>query len=146
MNINQAAAASGLSPDTIRFYERKGVLPRPPRGANGYRSYAGAHVATLRLAGGLRQLAVPLDEVRPILEVAHAGVCGDIRGRLTETLTRVRAEIEHRIEALQQTSDHVGLLLSGLKAMQSDAAAVPGTEPCPCVAMVTKKDLASARD
>ena len=143
MNINQAAEASGLSPDTIRFYERKGVLPRPPRGANGYRSYADAHVGTLRLAGGLRQLAVPLDQVRPIVEVAHAGVCGDIRGRLTETLTRVRAQIDAQMAALHQTRDHVALLLSGLEAMDPDEAAVPGTEACPCVGMITSAEPAT---
>ena len=82
MNIQEAAAASGLSPDTIRFYEKKRVLPQPPRQANRYREYTDEHVATLRLASGLRQLGVPLAEVPPILDVAHTGVCGDIRGQL----------------------------------------------------------------
>jgi len=143
MNINQAAEASGLSPDTIRFYERKGVLPRPPRGANGYRSYADAHLATLRLASGMRQLAVPLDQVRPILEVAHGGVCGDIRGRLIETLTSVRGQIDAQLARLQQTRDDIASLLNGLEAMQPDAAAVPGTEACPCVGMVSSTESAT---
>lgn len=137
MNINRAAEASGLPPDTIRFYERKGVLPRPPRGPNGYRSYADAHVATLRLASGLRQLSVPLDEVRPILEVAHAGVCGDIRGRLIATLARVRDEIDAQLTRLQQTRGDIASLLSGLEAMLADEATIPGTEACPCIIMIT---------
>ncbi len=60
MNIQEAAHRSGLSADTIRFYERKGVLPRPPRGANGYRQYTEEHVATLEFARGLRDLNLPL--------------------------------------------------------------------------------------
>ena len=39
LTIGEVAAASGLSPDTIRFYEREGVLPRDPRGTNSYRGY-----------------------------------------------------------------------------------------------------------
>ncbi len=60
MNIREAAATSGLSADTIRFYEKKGVLPRPPRRDNGYRSYTDEHVATLRLARGLKDLGLGL--------------------------------------------------------------------------------------
>ncbi|HWQ28729.1 MAG TPA: MerR family DNA-binding transcriptional regulator, partial [Dehalococcoidia bacterium] len=56
MRIGEAARASGLSIDTIRFYERTGTLPAPPRGANGYRRYTPEHVETLRLAAGLRAL------------------------------------------------------------------------------------------
>ena len=56
MNIGEAANASSLTPDTIRFYEKKGILPRPPRLASGYRHYTEEHVATLRLAKALREL------------------------------------------------------------------------------------------
>ncbi len=69
MNIQQAADASRLSPHTLRFYERKGVLPRPPRSPNGYREYTEEHVATLRLAKGLRELELPLSDVAPILSI-----------------------------------------------------------------------------
>ncbi len=72
MNIRQAANASSLTPDTIRFYEKKGILPHPPRLASGYRHYAEEHVSTLRLANGLREFELPLAEVAPILSVALA--------------------------------------------------------------------------
>ena len=54
MNIRAAAIASRLTPDTIRFYEKKDILTRPPRLTNGYRHYTDEHVATLRLAKALR--------------------------------------------------------------------------------------------
>jgi DNA-binding transcriptional MerR regulator len=138
MNIRQAAAAAGLSPDTVRFYERKGVLPRPPRQSNRYRAYSEEHVATLKLARGLRQLGVPLDEVRPILAVAHTGICGDIRSRLVETLTAVLNEIDARIGELQRTRLHASALLEGLNAMRPDESRVPGAEACPCVELVAE--------
>ena len=136
MNIQDAAKVSGLSPDTIRFYEKKGVLPRPPRQANRYREYTGEHVAVLRLASGLRQLGVPLAEVPPILDVAHSGVCGDIRGRLLATLTGVLSDVDTQIDGLMSTRHDLTHLLEGLQAMQPDQLAVPGTEACPCVEMI----------
>ena len=62
MNIQKAAEASGLTADTIRFYEREGVVPPAPRRENGYREYTSEHVAVLRLARGLRDLPVTCDK------------------------------------------------------------------------------------
>ncbi|MCH8008868.1 MAG: MerR family transcriptional regulator [Chloroflexi bacterium] len=88
MNIGEAADASSLTPDTIRFYEKKGILPRPPRLASGYRHYTEEHVATLRLAKALRELESPLAEVAPILSVALAfGMHATSRTRRATALT-----------------------------------------------------------
>jgi DNA-binding transcriptional MerR regulator len=140
VKIQQAAAEAGLTPDTVRFYERCGVLPRPPRRENGYRDYSEEHVATLRLARGLRHLGVPLEHVRPILAVAHTGACGDIRGQLLETLSKVVSDIDAQIAELQRTRLHASALLDGLNAMQPDELRVPGAEACPCVEMVAQED------
>ena len=137
LNIQQAAAAAGLTPDTIRFYEKRDVLPRPPRQANRYRAYTEEHVATLRLARGLRQLGVPLERVRPILTVAHTGVCDDIRGELVTTLTGVLNNIDAQIADLHTTRQHASVLLDGLSVMRPDESNVPGAEACPCIGMVT---------
>ena len=141
MNIQQAAQASGLSADTIRFYEQKGVLPRPPRRDNGYRAYTDEHVATLRLARGLRDLALPLADVGAILPVAHDGTCGDLRDTLTETLTDALATIAGRIEELNRTSDQLTAILGGLREMQPPDSRVPGMDPCGCVQLVSADEL-----
>ena len=52
MKIGQVAAQSGVSIDTVRFYERRGVLPVPERTASGYRTYTAATVERILLAGG----------------------------------------------------------------------------------------------
>jgi DNA-binding transcriptional MerR regulator len=140
MNIQKAAAAAGLTPDTIRFYEKKGVLPPPPRHVNRYRAYTPEHIETLRLARGLRQLGVPLEQVRPILEVAHTGVCSEIRGQLVETLTSVVSDIDAQIAELKRTRQHASALLDGLNAMRPEDAQVPGTRACPCIGMVTEQE------
>lgn len=136
MNIQEAAAASGLTPDTIRFYERKGALPGPPRQANGYRNYTDGHVRTLRLARGLRHLGVPLEAVKPMIALAHSGTCGDVRGDLTRALEETLAETERRLGDLVQVRDHLTLILGGLMSMQPASTAVPGMAPCECIRLV----------
>ena len=137
MNIRRAAEASGLTADTIRFYEKKGVLPAAPRLANGYREYTDLHVATLRLAKGLRDLGTPLDEVAVILPVAHDGSCGDVRETLSETLSATLSEIERRIEELSRTRSQLGAILHGLSEMRPEESRVPGMTPCGCVRLVS---------
>ena len=138
MNIGKAAEASRLTPDTIRFYEKKGILPHPPRLASGYRHYTDEHVATLRLAKGLRELELPLAEVAPILLVAHDGTCGEIRESMTRTFNRAISGLSDRIEELEEARDHLSGLLQGLRMMRPKDVAVPGVEACECVRLVAK--------
>ena len=60
MQIGELARRLGVSADTLRFYERSGVLPRPPRGENGYRDYGPADADRIRLMLDLRRLDLPL--------------------------------------------------------------------------------------
>jgi len=78
MNIAQASRESGLSIDTIRYYERRGVLPRPVRQPNRYRDYDEGHLAALKLAHGLRELELPLGQVAEIVRVAQEALEGDL--------------------------------------------------------------------
>lgn len=140
MNIKDAAAAAGLTPDTIRFYERKQVLPAPARSPNGYRHYTDEHVVTLRLAKGLREIGLPLTEVAPILRVAHDGTCREVRESMTTTFTRALSDLEVRIDELERARDHLTGLLQGLRRMRPKDVAVPGVAACECVRMVAKTE------
>ncbi|HWO72143.1 MAG TPA: MerR family transcriptional regulator [Dehalococcoidia bacterium] len=137
MNIQQAAVASGLTPDTIRFYERSGVLPRPPRRANGYRDYTTGHVHILRLARGLKHLGVPLKEAGRILAVAHDGTCGEVRHDMIEALDHALARIEARLRDLAAVREQIEAILDGLRRMQPADESVPGMAPCDCVDIVS---------
>lgn len=138
MNIREAADASNLTPDTIRFYEKKGILPRPPRLPNGYRHYTEAHVATLRLAKGLRELELPLNEVAPILLIAHDGTCSEIRESMARAFTKALSNLGARIEELEQARDHLSSVLAGLRKMRRKDVSVPGVDACECVQMVAE--------
>ncbi len=142
MNILEAGRRSGLGPDTIRFYERKGVLPRPPRRENGYRDYSEQHVATLGLVRGLRHLEMSLAEMRGIALVAHDATCGDLRSTLIEQLEGVLDDSNTRIQEIEHTRSHVSALLSGLRRMRPSERRGPGAMPCGCVELLGAEDEA----
>lgn len=136
MNIKHAAQASGLAADTIRFYERRNVLPRPPRQSNGYREYTDSHVATLQFARGLRELGLPLGELAAVLRVAHDGTCGDLRDSLAGTVQSACAETEIRLRELRRTRTRLRHLASALADMTPASDEVPGLESCECFLLV----------
>ena len=136
MNIQRAAAASGLSADTIRFYERRGVLPPPPRRANGYRDYSEQHVETLRLAVGLRGLGLSLNEMGAVLGLAHDGTCGDIRTVLSRTLAEAVGQLDDRIGELERSREQITSIADSLERMQPGEESLPGMTPCECVQLV----------
>jgi DNA-binding transcriptional MerR regulator len=105
MKIGQVADLAEVSIDTVRFYERRGVLPRPERTASGYRTYTPATVQRIRLARRLQQLGLTLDEVIDALHATdHDDIsCASERWRLETVLTR----IDDKIAELQATRRHV---------------------------------------
>ena len=64
MRISEAAARSGLSIDTIRFYEKSGLLPQVERGADGYRRFSMETVDWLMLLASLRETGMPMKKMQ----------------------------------------------------------------------------------
>lgn len=95
VKIGQIAAQAGVSVDTVRFYERRGVLPPAPRTASGYRVFTEAAVARIRLARRLQGLGLTLDEVTGALDAQQAGhaSCESERWRLRAALGRIESRI-----------------------------------------------------
>lgn len=95
MKIGQVAAQAEVSVDTVRFYERRGVLPEPQRLVSGYRTYTAATVERIRLARRLQGLGLTLDEVVDALHATDSGgaTCESERWRLEAVLERIDAKI-----------------------------------------------------
>lgn len=95
MKIGEIADRAGVSVDTVRFYERRGLLPRPQRTPSGYRTYTDATVERLRLARRLQELGFTLDEVIDALHATDLGsaTCASERWRLEVVLERIDAKI-----------------------------------------------------
>ena len=102
LTVSTLADQAGLSPDTVRYYERLGLLPRPARSAAGYRLFDQAAVGRLRLIKGAQRAGLRLREIGELLQVADRGQCpcGHTEALLRERLAEVRAELD-RLRALE---------------------------------------------
>jgi MerR family copper efflux transcriptional regulator len=92
------ARLAGVSPDTVRHYERKGVLPAPPRAANGYRRYPESAVARVQLVQRALAVGFTLSELARVLGQRDAGGA---------PCRHVHALVETRLRALD---DHIASL------------------------------------
>ena len=108
MQIGKAAAASGCHIETIRYYERVGLLPHPARTAGGYRNYRLEEVDRLRFITRGRELGFSLEEIRSLLALADdpALSCRDVdqlaRHHLADIQQRVR-ELRRIARELERT-------------------------------------------
>lgn len=73
MRTAQVAEQAGVNPQTLRYYERRGLLPDPPRTATGYRSYGPDAVHTVRFVKRAQELGFSLTEVETLLHLADGG-------------------------------------------------------------------------
>lgn len=91
MRIGELARRSGVGVDTVRFYEREGLLAAPARSPSGYRDYAPASVERLRFAKQLQQLGFKLHEIAELLDDVDRGsaTCAVQQKRFEAVLARV---------------------------------------------------------
>jgi len=102
MKIGELAVASATPIETIRFYEREGLVPAPQRSAGNYRIYGEAHVQRLVFIRRCRGLDMALDEVRALLQfIDRPGAdCGAVDRLLDEHIGHVAARIRE-LQALE---------------------------------------------
>lgn len=93
MRIGEVADAERVSAQTIRFYERKGLLPQPRRGPNGYREYDGSTLNQLRFIRGAQSAGLSLVEIASILDLRGEGAvpCEHVQSLLSTKLHDVQA-------------------------------------------------------
>jgi len=131
MKIGELAKAAGTSVETVRYYEKQGLLPAPERGINNYRSYGAAHRERLRLIRNCRALDMSHDEIRAVLALAERG--GADCGPINDVFDTHIAHVDERIGELQQLKAQLAELrarctgagrdcgiLHGLSEMQVD--------------------------
>ena len=94
LKIGEIAARAGVSVDTVRYYEQRGILPPPVRLPSGYRTYPPSSVDRIVLARRLRAVGMSIDEIVAAL-AAHdgGGTCGSEVWRLEAVRDRIDAEI-----------------------------------------------------
>jgi DNA-binding transcriptional MerR regulator len=99
MNIGHLAEQTGVSADTLRYYEREGLIEPPARAANGYRSYREADAQRVRFVRSAQALGFTLAEIRGFLPQLDAGRMD--RRAIEARLQAKIAEIEGHIRQMQ---------------------------------------------
>jgi MerR family mercuric resistance operon transcriptional regulator len=105
MKISEAAAASGCHLETIRYYERVGLMPRPTRTGSGYRVYTPAEVERLRFISRGRELGFSLEDIRSLLRLNDDPQlsCGDVDALARSHLV----DVHQRIGALNRIAEEL---------------------------------------
>lgn len=95
MTIGSLGRDSGVNIETIRYYERIGLMPRPRRTGGGHRQYERAHLKRLGFIRRSRELGFSLDEVRALLGLVDGGnyTCAEVRDLTLRHLAEVRGKI-----------------------------------------------------
>lgn len=126
MRIGELAQVCEVSRDTLRFYERERLLPRPSRTPSGYRVYRPADAARVRFVRRAQAMGLALDDIRELLELKSLKTPDQCRRVASRLKTRVAA-VEEKIADLQAFRQE---LLKGLKRCES---AIERNECCPIV-------------
>lgn len=126
MRIGEVARHSGLPPTTIRYYEDIGLVPEPPRAANGYRDYEAAAVERLRFISDAQDSGLTLAEIATILDLRARGepTCH----HTIELMERHLENVERRIESLRASRDLYADLIA--RARMLDPAECTDPDRC----------------
>jgi Cd(II)/Pb(II)-responsive transcriptional regulator len=119
MRIGELAQVTGTPVETVRYYEKEGLLPQPGRSDANYRVYASEHVDQLQFLRQCRGLDMSLDEIRVLLRLrdAPAEDCGDANALLDEHIGHVVRRIKELRSLERQLRD-----LRAHCASETDAA------------------------
>lgn len=95
LSIGRLSKRTGCNIETIRYYERIGILPAPPRSAGGHRLYDDGHLKRLSFVRRCRELGFTLEDVRVLLGLVDGGTytCADIKSLTLEHIKSVRRKI-----------------------------------------------------
>lgn len=104
----ELAGRTGCNLETIRYYEKIGLLTEPPRDSNSYRIYGDTHVRRLQFIMRGRELGFSIEDIRGFLDMVDGGTqtCAEVKTRTEHHLSDVRARIVdlRRIETILATT------------------------------------------
>jgi MerR family copper efflux transcriptional regulator len=127
MTIGRLARAAGVNIDTIRYYERQGLLPRPSRRESGYREYEADDVARLSFIRRAKELGFSLVDITELLSLSQER--RDVRGVKRKAEERL-ADVERKIEELKRVR-------RGLKTLIDACPGHGELATCPIVAALS---------
>jgi len=149
MQIGELARQTGCEVETIRYYEREGLLPAPARSASGYRRYEPGHVEQLNFIRHCRSLGMSLTDIRQLADYHQHPApepCDRVNALIDDQIRRVHSQIETLQQLEQQLlalrgrchSPHTLADCGILKTLEDASSG----EPCVCHPPATGKKIA----
>jgi len=132
LTIGNVADAAGVGVETIRYYERRGLVPQPGKAAGAYRRYGAGHVDRIRFIKRAQALGFSLEEIATLLELED----GTDRRSIRRIATARLEETRRRIADLRRIE---GVLAHLLHECEAHAKA----HHCPIIAAITTGDPAA---
>ena len=122
MKVSELARAAGINPQTVRYYEREGLLDEPVRTTSGYRDYDRSAVIRLRFICEAKQIGFTLREIRELmgLDSQAPGSCASVQAIVETKLD----DIEEKLRAMRRVRKI-------LRQLQERCAERPDEAPCP---------------
>jgi MerR family mercuric resistance operon transcriptional regulator len=114
LSIGALSKQSGVNIETIRYYERIGVMPKTRRSAGGYRMYGPDHLQRLTFIRRGQELGFGLDELRELLRLVdgHSYTCAEVRDLAVEHVAEIRRKIAD-LRRIQKVMDDMAARCSG---------------------------------
>ena len=128
--IGEVAQRAGVSVDTIRYYEKRKLLPPSPRSEGGFRLFAVETIERVRFIKQAQEMGFSLDEIRTLLTGGGSEACGQMRDLLHAKLE----EIDQRMNGLRTFKR---MLTSHLQACEAELARHGAAAKCPVVAEIS---------
>ncbi len=121
MKIGELAKKSGIQIETIRYYEKEGLIPIPDRNSSNYRMYSSSHEERLMFIKRCRSLDMSLEEIKALL---------DFRDAPETNCPKVNALIDEHIGHVTQRMEELKLLETRLRELRSQCDEVAGGNNC----------------
>jgi MerR family mercuric resistance operon transcriptional regulator len=129
LTIGKIARAVGVGVETVRFYERQGLIPPPARSAAGYRLYDTDAIARLQFIGRAKTLGFTLAEIGELmgLRATTEACCDDVRSRAVAKITDIEAKM-----------DQLLAMKGGLIDLVAQCDGAPPSAMCPLLSALAK--------
>ena len=126
---NQLAKSANVGIETLRFYEKRGLLPEPPRGSNGYRYYPNSHIERLQFIQRAKELGFTLNEITELLSIhEHDGDKYD-----------VKALAQLKLQELDDKLKDLNRMRKALSNLTTQCTGHGNTADCPIIASLVNR-------
>lgn len=131
MQIGELAKRAGVAIDTVRYYEREGLLPKPPRQRSGYRRYEQGDVLRLRFIRRAKALGFTLEEIGGLLELSE---------RRNDDMADLKQAADLRLQALDTRIAELERVRAGLQQLVTTCPGHGALATCPILAALSSED------